>query len=203
MGALSKASNFVAAALMACVTGASAANAVTVSLSDTQIMTSNGQNFTFVFSGLDASDGTGGTLTISNGLSLTNPGVWDGLDIDSQGNSNEHFEVLVEGTSFGTYNCRNNSSHTFIVGCTGGVDTQFSLAINLSPAVLTNALSDGSFSVVLDFSSQVSHLGDRDQVIAALSYQTSDVPLPLSSLLLTTGLLGLGVLGRRRNALKT
>lgn len=202
MSAPSKTPKLITAALLACVAGASAAHAATVTLSDIQVMTSNGQDFTFVFSGLEASDGTGGTLTISNGQSLTNPGAWDGLDIDSQGNSNEFFEVLVEGTSLGTYNCNSASSHTFIAGCSGGVDTQFSLALNLSPLTLANALADGSFSVVVAFSRRVNHLGDRDQVISALTYQTSEVPLPVSSLLLTTGLLGLGLVGRRRAVFK-
>lgn len=196
--AVPSASKLTKIAICAAGLGLSAAAASAVTVSDTQIMVSNGQDFTFEFGGLGSSDGTGGTLIISNGQSLTNPGPYDGLDIDSQGNSNEFFEVLVEGVSLGTYNCRGNNGHTFITGCTGSVDSQFTLSLAVTPMLLTNALSDGIISVVLAFSNTVNHLSDRDEVNLSLEYQgVTSVPLPLSSLLLTTGLLGLWGTGRK------
>jgi len=196
MSKISKFSALLLAGAMAI--GANAANAATVSVSDTQIMTQNGQDFQIEFTGLSPVQTSGGTLTIANGISLTNPGPYDGLDIDSQGNSNEFFEVLVEGVSFGTYYCNTAGVHTYIPGCIRSVDTKFSLALDLTTEFLNSAISDGTFSVVIAFSTRVNHLNDRDQVITSLNFATQTVPVPISSILLGTALLSLGFCGHRR-----
>lgn len=189
-------SSIAAAALS--VAMASSAFAVTVS--DEQVMTTNGQDFTFEFTGLPQSNGAGGTLTISSGISESNPGVWDGFDIDGQSNSNEFFEVLFEGTSLGTYNCAGNRGHTLIAGCTGsGVDQIFSLSLALSPSMITSALTDGSVAIAVNFSRRVNHLGDRDVLRSALTFEAIHVtPIPMSAVLLATGLVGLAALRRSR-----
>jgi len=65
--------------------------------------------------------------------------------------------------------------------------------------MLTAALSDASLTIMLDFSRDVNHLGDRDVVRSALTYNTDPeiVPTPMSALLLTTGLLSFGAFRRR------
>jgi len=52
---------FTAGLMLTALSGAAQALTVT----QDQVMTQNGQNFTFTYSGLPASDGTGGTVTIS------------------------------------------------------------------------------------------------------------------------------------------
>jgi len=184
-----------------CLTAlSSAAQALTVS--QDQIMRQDGQSFTYIFGGLRPVAGTGATVTLSSGESLTNPGRWDGIDIDSQGRSNEYFELFVENQSFGTFNCSGRSGHTLIEDCTGsGVDQIFSVAVSLTPTMLSAALSDGSLTIMLDFSRGVNHLGDQDIVRAAVtySYDTEILPVPMSAMLLTTGLASFGALRRRKS----
>lgn len=166
-----------------------AASAVTVT--DTQVMTQNGQDFTFTFSGLTGIGSAGGTITVSNGLSLSNPINYDGHDIDSAGQSNEFFSVSLDGVNFGSFNCRGNGSNALIAGCTvrDNFDTTYSLEIDLLPGLLATALADGSVSILVAFSNGVGHFGDQDQLNVSLSY--AEVPVPLTGLLLSTGLIGL------------
>lgn len=178
---------------------ASIAEAAPVSFSQTQILTSNGQDFTYNFNGAPASDGTGGILTIASGVSLTFAPLYNGLDLDQNG---EFFDVSVEGTGLGRYACNSGSGATNIPGNTGGIDCDFSLDIPLTGTQLDAFLLDGLVSVGINFSRFVNHLGDQDQVIVTISYQGADVefgvvPLPAAGVMLMTGIGALGWMRRK------
>ncbi len=186
-------STLIAALAATAITGA--AHAATVTESQTQILESDGQDLTFTFAGLAPSDGTGGTLTVASGINEANPGRFDGLDLNE---GNEFFEVLIEGTSFGNFNCSGVGGNTAIPGSDGDNDCDFSLPIALSGTQLDEFLADGVLTASITFSAAVGAFapGERDQVNLSLSYEAlAPVPLPASGLLL---LAGLGAMAARR-----
>ena len=179
--------------------GAAPASAAIVTYSDTQVMTEDGQDFTFNFENLLPSDGTGGTITIASGKSTSIPGAWDGIDLDS---SSEYFELAFDGIAQGTtYNCTGLGGHTAIADAENP-DTsncKFSLTIALSGEELDTLLADQIISIGVSFSNGVIVFFDFDEVIVELEYHA--VPVPAALPLFVAGIAGIGAVSRRRKKL--
>ncbi len=190
----------ILAAAVASAVMAVPASALVVSQSG--VMTASGQNFSFNFSGLLPSNGTGAVLTISSGPATTGSAADDGFDIDGVGNggASEYMAVSAEGVDLGTYSC-GGAIGTSIPGfaMNGPADCIFSLDIALDGASFDSLIADGVFGLLVDFSAGVGDFGDGDQLNVALSYtEVAPVPLPAAGLMLMGGLAGLGALSRRR-----
>ncbi len=170
---------------------AAPAAAAPVSFSATEALTSQGQDLSFSFAGLDASDGTGGTLTL----------LGNTLDLGSSGN--EYMDVSIEGTSYGRWSCGGNGAQsTSIPGWTGGNGSRclFTLTINLTGIELDGFLSDGLVSILAAMGNGVSVLGDpADNLTATLAYNTAPlaIPAPAGGVLLLSGLFGFAAMRRR------
>ncbi len=172
------------------------AAAAPVSFSQTQSMTSNGQDLAFSFAGLDASDGTGGTLTL----------VGNTLDLGSS--IFEFMDVSIEGTGFGRWSCGGNGIGSSSIpgwtdsGSGNGSRCAFTLNIGISAAQLDGFLLDGTVNILAAMSFGVTVLGaPSDNLTATLSYNTAPplaVPAPAGGALLLGGLFGLATLRRRR-----
>lgn len=173
---------------------ATSATAATVTYSQTQSLTSAGQDLAFDFTGLDASDGTGGTLTL----------VGNTLDLGSA--SSEYMDISIESVGFGRWSCGGNGTgSTNIPGWVDNVSffangsrCAFSLNITVSGAQLDTFLTDGTVSILAAMGSGVSVLGGpSDNLTASLTYDTAVVPVPASGAFLLTGLIAVAVMRRR------
>ena len=189
----------IAIALTFAALGAAPAMAETISISQSQFMTEDGQDFTFNFSGLAPSDGNGGTITIASGASGNSPG----FDLNT---GMEYFQLNFDGVFQGTYHCGGLGSfdgftHTQIPDNTGGTDCEFALVITLSGPDFDALLADALISIGVLFSEKVSHRGDGDELVVSLSYTASEVPLPAALPLFIAGMAGIGAAARRRRKL--
>jgi hypothetical protein len=162
-------------------------------ITQTQIFTEDGQDFSFDFSGLDLSDGANGLLTIEtrNATTSSNPD-FAGLDLDSLG---EFFDVGFEGVSLGSYSCNGDSSFIQIPGNTGGIDCEFTLDISLDGAQLLSSLVDGMLSFSVNFSDDVNDFGEGEEIVVSLAYTDAVDDVEAVSAPSTVALLGLTVLG--------
>lgn len=162
-------------------------------ITQTQILTEDGQDFSFDFSGLGLSDGTNGLLTIATGEATTsNVPEFAGIDLDEP---TEFFEVGFEGVDLGSYSCNDDPAFIQIPGNIGGIDCQFSLDIALDGAQLLSSLVDGLLSFSVNFSDAVTDFGEGEEVIVTLSYTDAADDVEPVSAPSTVALLGLTVLG--------
>lgn len=209
-------------ALTAAVTVAlsmvAAANAATVSITQTQVLTEDGQDMFFNFDGLAPSDGSGGTVTIASGIARNAPswsrGAFNGLDLDEP---EEYFDLTLDGEDRDRWNCTGHDygfdiSHPSvrkIPGSVGSDNCVFELVVSLDDAFL----DDGLLTVGVLFSEYVDYYNNAlggggsvqgDEVIVTLNYTAapvSEVPNPAALPLFMAGLAGLGFAGRGRKAL--
>lgn len=166
----------------------------------TQVLVSEAQDMRFVFDGLPASDGTGGTITIASGEATLLPGgEGEGLDLDSW---LEFFHLTLEGMSQGLYSCANGAGLTTIPGATidNALNCRFSLVLTLDGAGLDALIGDGALSLGVLFSKQASDTNQGDEVIVTLSYTDAIAPvsLPAGLPLMVGGIVVLSLVARHR-----
>jgi len=168
------------------------AAAAPIVISQTQVLVAQGQDMTFVFNGLPATDGQGGTIEISTG-----GGAVPGLDLSGAFPlEDENFEVSFDGGSQGFFSCGgpSNNGSTPIPGATDNSgnfnDCVFSLPFALGGAALQALLADGSLSVGVLFGDDVSTFGHNDEVNVTLRYNSAQAPEPATLALLGIGLVG-------------
>lgn len=175
------------------------ANATPISVSQTQDITSSGQNFVFNFLGLDGSDGSGGLFNFSARGDYTDPInerptiTLDALSGSLVLNDSGIVSNTITGLSL-------NTNNTVAGG--GGVDQALSYIFNLNGALLDSLLTDSNITVNVDNSSSVdSQASFRDFVQVGFNYESSSAPVPAPA---TLALFGLGLAGlgwsRRKKA---
>lgn len=165
-------------------------------VSGTQTHTVQGQDLTFSFTGLTASNGTGGTLTLS------------GVNLDLGTDADEYMSIYVDGTSYGSYVCDSTPSagRTDIPGWTGSNASKcsFTLSYTLTASTLDAILADGTLTVFAEMGAGVlQNSQPAPSLTVSLSYAdyvapTTPVPLPASALLMVGGVAGLAGLRRAR-----
>ena len=170
--------------------------------SQSGIMTSEGQDFAFDFSGLARSNGTGGRVVISSGPATKAAAIDDGFDLDGIGDfgAHEFFTVFADDLSLGTYDCAGKHGTT-IPGFTmnGEADCIVSLEIPVAADALDGVIGGGAMTLAVNFASGVGHFGDGDQLNVSLSYEEiAPIPLPATGLMLLGALAAVGAIARRR-----
>ena len=179
-----------AATLLTGLSIASAAQAVSITLTNT--ISSTDAFLTYEFTGLPTRASSGATLT----LATTGFG-FDGIDLGPFGT--EFMDVWFGNLNLGRFECGvANDGGILIPGHIGDADCEFSFELNVARADLWPEISDGAVNVVLDMGSGVTYFPiENDEIAVTLEFMPP-VPLPASVPLMLTGL-GALALYRRRN----
>lgn len=185
------------AGAMALAALAGAALAAPVSVDDQQTQTVGGQDFNFSFSGLTASDGTGGTLVLHAAGDYTGAAS-ETLDWTAEGivgaSNVGGFAVDGSGGTGGPFDFAN------VIQPLGNIEWQRTYV--LSGAELDALLADLVVNVFVDLSAEVGLFQPPNFVKVSLNYNSAPVaavPLPagLPLLLGAFGLLGASRLRRK------
>ncbi len=186
---------FISGAIAAMALSTSVAQAAPVSLTDMQEQTTAGQDFTFVFDSLAASDGNGGTLVLRAQGDYENGGLNTNefLDWDAEG--------VVGATGVGNFNGLVGNGGPFdiveIFQPLGNI--LFQRTYNLSGAELDSLLADSMVQIDVDLDDGVGLFQPPNFVEFTLNYNSAAqvIPLPATGLMLLGGLAGLGFVRRK------
>lgn len=180
--------------------GPLAAYAAPVSVSQTQDITTDGQDFTFDFLGLPASDGSGGQFSFYARGDYTDPQfetpfitfefVSGTLQLNDMG--------VVSNTVAGLSLFANNT-----VAGGGGVDQVLDFVFDMDGSLLDSLLADNMITVFVDNPDSVNAQSSyRDFVQLTFDYNSApkQVPTPAPLALMGLGLVGIGFVRRRKIA---
>ncbi len=178
------------------------ANAVPISIFQSQNQTVEGEQLDFDFSPIPAAAGNSGFIQIASG---------PGSTFDLSGLATERFDVFLDGFAVGRYDCPPTPSHITIATCAGssGRNT-FDLVLSFADILadfgvnVGGLIADGALLVTVDFGprSTPGLSGSRNRLDVTLSYETAAAAVaePGTLALLGFGLVGLGLMRRRRQA---
>ncbi|KQW45772.1 MULTISPECIES: PEP-CTERM sorting domain-containing protein [unclassified Roseateles] len=185
----------IAAAACLCLTSL-IASAAPVSITQNDVLTTGGQDMSFVFNGLAPSNGAGGMITISpSGGRITGLDLSGAFPLEA-----EHFEVTFDGVSQGFYSCggASNNGSTAIGGATDNSGNFNDCVFSLSLGLADSFLADGLLTVGVLFGADVSTFSHDDVVNVALDYDSgSRIPEPASLALVSLALLGAAATRRK------
>lgn len=172
------------------------AHAVPVSLSQSQNISADGQNFSLLFNSLPESNGNGGFFRFRARGDYTDP-KFETARITLSG-SGGSLKVNEKGVVSNSITGLSLSSNKTTPGG-GGVDQTLDFIFALSGSLLDTLLADSSITVGVDNSGDVDAQSFyRDFVQVGFGYQPASVPEPSAVYLLALGLLGLFI-RRKRN----
>lgn len=180
------------AAILLVVTAAGA-QAVPITVSESQSQTAAGQNLLFT---LDGADGIVSPAPAASGIFLF---TFSEIDITgTEANSTENFSLGIDGiVSLGPLR-RADIPAADYTSIDGG-NANFTYEVPVSSAVLASMLGDLMVAVEVDLGSGVGVVGATNEIAVALTYNTlSAVPEPAGLAVFGAGLAVLCLLRRRR-----
>ena len=191
---------FISAIAVAAAT-AGGAQATLVTLNDLQNQTTDGQNFNFLFTGLAASDGAGGTFVIH---ARGDYGAQSGETLTWTIEAGGHIATLTNATlGFCVVNtCNTGGPFTSATQLSQDQSYDFVRTYTISAAELNGLLSDSQISLLVDLGSSVNTyttFGQYVEVTFTYNSAVAATPLPaaLPMFLAGAGLIG-GLAGYRK-----
>jgi len=158
------------------------ANAGLITLTDSQVQTTGGQNFNFLFNNLSGSDGTGGTFVIHA------QGDYDGLVTETLAwNIENVISVSALGGFVNGVGVGGPFDFVNVFQPLGNIEFQKTYSIN--NLQLQSILNDGSLNIFVDLASTVGLFNPPNFVEVTFSYNS--VPEPSTLAIFALGMIGL------------
>jgi len=172
----------------------SIANAI--SIEDSQSITINGESFTFEFTSLPASDGTGGTFFVN-----LNGDYTDSIDENALITLDLAADTLllsIAGVDDGASGLALSSFNTTIFD--SSLDVLLEFTFDISPALLDILLADNTIQVDVLNGIAVSAVSQVNPDYVHVGFTYNAIPVPAAIWLFGSGLIGFLVIARRKKA---